>query len=136
MQTLEKQYHIHCMEGDVGRYVILPGDPGRCEKIAALFDDAHFVSSNREYTVYTGTLLGEKVSVCSTGIGGPSASIAMEELHNIGADTFLRVGTCGHPNRCRRRCLRGHLPPRRHLRRHRFGCPQRRRGGGNRRDPF
>ena len=91
MQKLEKQYHIHCEEGDVGRYVILPGDPGRCEKIAALFDDAHFVSSNREYTVYTGTLLGEKVSVCSTGIGGPSASIAMEELHNIGADTFIRA---------------------------------------------
>ena len=95
MQKLEKQYHIHCVEGDVGRYVILPGDPGRCEKIAALFDDARFVAQNREYTVYTGTLLGEKVSVCSTGIGGPSASIAMEELHNIGADTFLRVGTCG-----------------------------------------
>ena len=95
MQNLEKQYHIHCVEGDVGRYVILPGDPGRCEKIAALFDDARFVAQNREYTVYTGTLLGEKVSVCSTGIGGPSASIAMEELHNIGADTFLRVGTCG-----------------------------------------
>ena len=87
MQNLEKQYHIHCVEGDVGRYVILPGDPGRCEKIAALFDDARFVAQNREYTVYTGTLLGEKVSVCSTGIGGPSAS--------IGADTFLRVGTCG-----------------------------------------
>ena len=82
MQNLEKQYHIHCVEGDVGRYVILPGDPGRCEKIAALFDDARFVAQNREYTVYT-------------GIGGPSASIAMEELHNIGADTFLRVGTCG-----------------------------------------
>ena len=95
LQKLEKQYHIHCEEGDVGRYVILPGDPGRCEKIAALFDDAHFVSQNREYTIYTGTLLGEKVSVCSTGIGGPSASIAMEELHNIGADTFIRVGTCG-----------------------------------------
>ena len=95
MQKLEKQFHIHCVEGDVGRYVILPGDPGRCEKIAALFDDAHFVSQNREYTIYTGTLLGEKVSVCSTGIGGPSASIAMEELHNIGADTFIRVGTCG-----------------------------------------
>lgn len=95
MQELEKQYHIHCAEGDVGRYVILPGDPGRCEKIAELFDDAHFVSQNREYTIYTGTLLGEKVSVCSTGIGGPSASIAMEELHNIGADTFIRVGTCG-----------------------------------------
>ena len=80
MQKLEKQYHIHCAEGDVGRYVILPGDPGRCEKIAELFDDAHFVSQNREYTIYTGTLLGEKVSVCSTGIG---------------ADTFIRVGTCG-----------------------------------------
>ena len=95
MQKLEKQFHIHCVEGDVGRYVILPGDPGRCEKIAALFDDAHFVAQNREFTIYTGTLLGEKVSVCSTGIGGPSAAIAMEELHNIGADTFLRVGTCG-----------------------------------------
>ena len=95
MQKLEKQFHIHCKAGDVGRYCILPGDPGRCKAIAALFDDAQFVSSNREFTIYTGTLLGEKVSVCSTGIGGPSASIAMEELHNIGADTFLRVGTCG-----------------------------------------
>ena len=78
MQKLDKQFHIHCVEGDVGRYVILPGDPGRCEKIAALFDDAHFVARNREFTIYTGTLLGEKVSVCSTGIGGPSASIAMD----------------------------------------------------------
>ena len=95
MQQLEKQFHIHCAEGDVGRYVILPGDPGRCESIAKLFDDYHFVTSNREYTVYTGTVDGVKVSVCSTGIGGPSASIAMEELHNIGADTFIRVGTCG-----------------------------------------
>ena len=95
MQNLEKQYHIHCVEGDVGRYVILPGDPGRCEKIAALFDDARFVAQNREYTVYTGTLLGEKVSVCSTGIGGPSASIAMEELHNIGVEAAIRIGSCG-----------------------------------------
>ena len=95
MHELERLYHIHCAKGEVGRYVILPGDPGRCEKIAALFDDAHFVAQNREFTIYTGTLLGEKVSVCSTGIGGPSASIAMEELHNIGADTFIRVGTCG-----------------------------------------
>ena len=95
MQKLEKQFHIHCVEGDVGRYVILPGDPGRCEKIAALFDNAHFVAQNREYTIYTGTLLGEKVTACSTGIGGPSASIAMEELHKCGADTFIRTGTCG-----------------------------------------
>ncbi|MBR5011990.1 MAG: uridine phosphorylase [Clostridia bacterium] len=94
----ELQYHIICAEGDVGRYVILPGDPARCEKIAEYFDDAEFVSQNREYTVYTGTLLGEKVSVCSTGIGGPSSAIAMEELFAIGADTFIRVGTSGGIN--------------------------------------
>ena len=91
----DKQYHIGLKKGDVGRYVILPGDPGRCEKIAAKFDSPAFVASNREYTTYTGTLLGEKVSVVSTGIGGPSAAIAMEELVNIGADTFIRVGTSG-----------------------------------------
>ena len=95
MQQMEKQFHIRCEAGDVGRYCILPGDPGRCKAIAEHFDDAVFVSQNREYTIYTGTLLGEKVSVCSTGIGGPSAAIAMEELHNIGADTFIRVGTTG-----------------------------------------
>ena len=94
MHELERLYHIHCAKGEVGRYVILPGDPGRCPSIAALFDDAYLVARNREYTTYTGTLLGEKVSVCSTGIGGPSASIAMEELHQLGADTFIRVGTC------------------------------------------
>ena len=95
MQATEKQFHIHCTEGDVGRYVILPGDPGRCEAIAQHFDNPVHIGMNREYNIWTGYLLGEKVSVCSTGIGGPSASIAMEELHNIGADTFLRVGTCG-----------------------------------------
>ena len=91
----ERQFHINCLPGDVGRYCLLPGDPGRCKAIAEHFDDAVFVSQNREYTIYTGTLLGEKVSVCSTGIGGPSAAIAMEELHKIGADTFIRVGTTG-----------------------------------------
>ncbi len=95
MHQLEKQFHITCAPGDVGRYCILPGDPGRCPSIAALFDGAVKVAENREFVTYTGTLLGEKVSVCSTGIGGPSASIAMEELHNCGADTFIRVGTCG-----------------------------------------
>ena len=95
MQDTGRQFHIHCVEGDVGRYCILPGDPGRCEAIAAHFDHPVHVGMNREYNIYTGTLLGEKVSVCSTGIGGPSASIAMEELHNVGADTFIRVGTCG-----------------------------------------
>lgn len=95
MQERELQYHIQCARGDVGRYCILPGDPGRCEKIAAHFDNPVHVTTNREYVTYTGTLLGEKVSVVSTGIGGPSASIAMEELAAIGADTFIRVGTCG-----------------------------------------
>ena len=95
MQDTGRQFHIHCVDGDVGRYVFLPGDPGRCEFIARHFDDPHHVGMNREYNIYTGTLLGQKVSVCSTGIGGPSASIAMEELANIGADTFIRIGTCG-----------------------------------------
>ena len=78
MQDIGMQYHIRCKEGDVGRYVFLPGDPGRCEAIASHFDDPVHVGMNREYNIYTGTLLGEKVSVCSTGIGGPSASIAMD----------------------------------------------------------
>lgn len=95
MQETALQYHIHCKEGDVGRYCFLPGDPGRCEAIAAYFDNPVHIGMNREYNIYTGTLLGEKVSVCSTGIGGPSASIAMEELAAIGTDTFIRVGTCG-----------------------------------------
>ena len=95
MQDIGMQFHIRCREGDVGRYVFLPGDPGRCESIAAHFDNPVHIGMNREYNIYTGYLLGEKVSVCSTGIGGPSASIAMEELAAIGADTFIRVGTCG-----------------------------------------
>lgn len=95
MQETEKQYHINCAKGDVGGYVLLPGDPGRCEAIAKHFDNPIHIGMNREYNVYTGTLLGEKVSVCSTGIGGPSAAIAMEELVKLGAHTFIRVGTCG-----------------------------------------
>ncbi len=90
-----EQYHIGLKSGDVGKYVILPGDPKRCKKIAEYFDDAKLVADNREYTTYTGYLNGEKVSVTSTGIGGSSASIALEELVNIGAETFIRVGTCG-----------------------------------------
>ena len=95
MQDIGTQFHIRCNRGDVGRYVFLPGDPGRCEAIAANFDNPVHIGMNREFNIYTGTLLGEKVSVCSTGIGGPSASIAMEELVNVGADTFIRIGTCG-----------------------------------------
>ena len=90
-----KEYHIGVGKGEVGRYVILPGDPGRCEKIARHFDNPVKVARNREYTTYTGTLEGVPVSVVSTGIGGPSAAIAVEELINCGADTFIRVGTSG-----------------------------------------
>lgn len=89
------QYHINLRQGDVGKYVILPGDPKRCAKIAKHFDDAKLVADSREYVTYTGYLDGVKVSVTSTGIGGPSAAIALEELVKAGADTFLRVGTCG-----------------------------------------
>lgn len=89
------QYHLQIRKGDVGRYVILPGDPKRCSKIAEHFDNAKLIADSREYVTYTGYLEGEKVSVTSTGIGGPSASIAMEELVACGADTFIRVGTCG-----------------------------------------
>lgn len=89
------QYHLHTKKGDVGRYVILPGDPGRVEKIAAYLEDARHVATNREFVTWTGKLGGVPVSVCSTGIGGPSTAIAVEELFKCGADTFIRMGTCG-----------------------------------------
>lgn len=94
-EDASKQYHTQLGEGDVGRYVLLPGDPKRCAKIARYFDHPRQVADSREYVTYTGTLEGVKVSVTSTGIGGPSTAIAMEELSRCGADTFLRVGTCG-----------------------------------------
>ena len=95
MQELEKEFHIQCVKGDIGKYCIICGDPGRVPDIAALLDDAKQVAYNREFNIYTGYLDGEKVSVSSHGIGAPSTSIAMVELHNCGADTFIRVGTCG-----------------------------------------
>jgi uridine phosphorylase len=91
----EIQYHIQLKKGDIGRYVLLPGDPGRSKRIASYFENPQFVAQNREYTTYSGTLLNEKVSVVSTGIGCPSTAIAVEELIKIGADTFIRVGTSG-----------------------------------------
>ena len=89
------QYHVGLGPGMVGKYVLLPGDPKRCQKIAAYFEEPQLMADSREYVTYTGLLDGVKVSVTSTGIGGPSASIAMEELTRCGADTFVRVGTCG-----------------------------------------
>lgn len=90
-----KQYHIGVGPEDVGEYVILPGDPGRVPKIAKYFDNAVKVGESREFVTYTGYLNGVKVSCTSTGVGGPSASIALEELVACGAKTFIRVGTCG-----------------------------------------
>ena len=94
-ENANKQYHIQVGKGDIGRYVILPGDPKRCAKIAKYLDDAQMIADSREYITYTGTLDGVKVSITSTGIGGPSAAIALEELVQSGADTFIRIGTCG-----------------------------------------
>lgn len=88
-------FHLRVTSEQVGKYVILPGDPGRVPKIAEYLDNAEQMAYNREYNTYTGTLLGEKVSVVSTGIGGPSAAIAMEELIRCGAHTFIRIGTSG-----------------------------------------
>lgn len=91
----KRQFHIKTLPDEVGRYVILSGDPGRVPQIAELLDKPKQVAYNREFNVYTGYLKGEKVTVCSTGIGGPSAAIAVEELVKCGADTFIRVGTSG-----------------------------------------
>lgn len=93
-----KQYHISLDENDSASYCILPGDPARCEIIAKYLDSFHFVTSNREYTTWAGNIAGVRVLVTSTGIGGPSAAIAMEELSAIGVHTFIRVGTCGGIN--------------------------------------
>jgi uridine phosphorylase len=89
------QYHIRCKKGDVAGYVLLPGDPARVSVIASLWDEAHKVAENRQYVTYTGKIGGENISATSTGIGGPSVAIAIEELARCGADTFIRVGTCG-----------------------------------------
>lgn len=91
----ERQFHIQCTAEDIGHYVFLPGDPDRVPWIASYLENAQKVAQSREFTTYTGTLDGTRVSVTSTGIGGPSAAIAMEELAALGAHTFLRIGTCG-----------------------------------------
>ena len=87
--------HLRFNGNKISKYCILPGDPGRCEIIASFLESPHLVGSNREFTIWNGTLDGTLVTVCSTGIGGPSAAIALEELVEAGAHTFIRVGTCG-----------------------------------------
>lgn len=91
----EKMFHIALIAEQGAKYALLPGDPARVEKIAAFLDNPCPLASNREFTSYSGTLCGERVLVLSTGIGGPSAAIAMEELYRIGVQTVIRIGTCG-----------------------------------------
>jgi len=101
MSTLDKkaatlgrpQYHVHLSPGDVGNYVLLPGDPARSDRVAKYLENPVFVAQNREYRTFTGTYKGVKISVTSTGIGCPSASIAVEELANIGVQNFIRIGS-------------------------------------------
>lgn len=95
LKTDDLQFHINIRPSDAGGYAILPGDPGRCEKIAAYLGDPMHISSNREFNIWRGKLLGETVMVCSTGIGGPSTAIAVEELTACGVHTFIRIGTSG-----------------------------------------
>jgi uridine phosphorylase len=89
-----KMMHIGLSQGDIGEYVFLPGSPERSEKISKYLDGTVEAGYHREFRTFTGALNGTRVSVCSTGIGGPSAAIAMEELHELGAHTMIRIGTC------------------------------------------
>ena len=94
MSETAKMLHVNLAPGEAGRYAIVPGDPDRCALIAAHLDNPRMVTRKREFTTWEGTLDGERVTVTSTGIGGPSTAICVEELHKCGADTFIRVGTC------------------------------------------
>jgi uridine phosphorylase len=91
----ERKYHVGLAQGEIGAYVLLPGDPFRTERIARYFDEPEEKAFSREYRTFTGHLGGVPVSTCSSGIGGPSTAIAVEELADLGVHTFLRVGTCG-----------------------------------------
>lgn len=92
---MEKMYHIGLDDSHGAKYAILPGDPGRVEKIAGQFDNPRFLGQNREYVSWLGEIEGEPVLAVSTGIGGPSTSIAVEELYKTGVRNFIRIGTCG-----------------------------------------
>lgn len=96
------QYHIRCKKGDVNKYALLPGDPARVDVIAQEWDEARFIANNREHRTFSGAInLNNKkikITACSTGMGGGSTSIALEELAELGADTFIRVGSCGAIN--------------------------------------
>ncbi len=89
-----EQYHLEVKEGDVAKSVLIPGDPQRVERISSLWDSNREVAMHRQFVTHTGKYKGADISACSTGIGGPGTAIVIEELANVGADTFLRVGSC------------------------------------------
>ena len=93
--TGAKKYHVGLAKGEVGDYVLVPGDPARTAVIAKFLDGAKEMAFSREYRTFTGSVAGVPVSTMSTGMGGPSVAIGVEELSELGVHTFLRVGTCG-----------------------------------------
>ncbi|WEL21631.1 nucleoside phosphorylase [Halorhabdus sp. BNX81] len=92
---MAKQPHLLVEEGDLPDVVLLPGDPGRVDRIADHCENVETVTHNREYRIVTATYEGRELAICSTGIGSPSAAVAIEELAAVGVETFLRVGTTG-----------------------------------------
>jgi uridine phosphorylase len=88
-----KQYHIELNVGDIGEYVLLPGDPARSDRVAKYLNDAKLMANHREHRTFTGYYKGIKVSVTSTGMGCPSTAIAAEELIHIGARHLIRIGS-------------------------------------------
>jgi uridine phosphorylase len=92
---MAKQPHVLCEPGDVHDLALLPGDPDRVDRIAGLCDSHELVAENREYHVVNATYGDRELTLCSTGIGCPSAAIAVEELSNVGVETVVRVGTTG-----------------------------------------
>ena len=95
MAEAERKYHVGLTASEVGEYVLYPGDPFRTPLIAKHLEDAREVAFSREYRTFTGNVDGVRVSAISSGMGGPSAAIGVEELGELGVHTFLRVGTCG-----------------------------------------
>lgn len=89
------EWHIHCDSKEISRYVFCPGDYDRAKRIADHFENPRLVSDSRGYKVYSGTYQGIFMTACGTGMGGPTVAIALEELAHMGADTFIRVGSCG-----------------------------------------
>ena len=89
------EHHLKVRARDVARYALLPGSHLRGKAIAERLEDARVVGATRGYYVYTGYHQGARLTVCSTGMGGPAVAIAMEELGRLGTDTFIRVGTAG-----------------------------------------